>query len=181
MTYSYSKSKLCKQIQISSKCRCQQLYVLDKRPLTDLCAPLAICFQIDNSRVRCSCNLKGSNSMGDGRIFSKISSSLFNDDLSNEPYFSRIHFAGQYLPTPNFKFGQKTSLKSFSDRNKKIEAKIRFGTYLALNGPSPRQNGPSPRQYGPSPRQYGPSSRQNNISAAGVRYLGVVFNVYKKY
>jgi hypothetical protein len=29
----------------------------------------------------------------------------------------------------------------------------------------------------PLPPQYGPSPRQNNISAAGVRYLGVVFNV----
>jgi hypothetical protein len=34
--------------------------------------------------------------------------------------------------------------------------------------------------YSPSPRQYGPSPRQNNISADGVRYLGVVFNVFKK-
>jgi hypothetical protein len=31
----------------------------------------------------------------------------------------------------------------------------------------------------PPPAEYGPSPRQNNISAAGVRYLGVVFNVYK--
>jgi hypothetical protein len=33
----------------------------------------------------------------------------------------------------------------------------------------------------PLPAQYGPSPRKNNISAAGVRYLGVVFNVHKKY
>ncbi len=36
--------------------------------------------------------------MGDGRIFLKIfCSSLFNDDLSNEPNFGQIHLAGQYL------------------------------------------------------------------------------------
>jgi hypothetical protein len=36
--------------------------------------------------------------MTDGRIFLKIfRASLFNDDLSNEPNFGRIHLAGQYL------------------------------------------------------------------------------------
>ncbi len=35
--------------------------------------------------------------MGEGRIFLKIfrASSLFNDELSNEPNFGRIHLAGQ--------------------------------------------------------------------------------------
>jgi hypothetical protein len=34
------------------------------------------------------------NGMGDGWIFR---ASLFNEDLSNEPNFGRIHLAGQYL------------------------------------------------------------------------------------
>jgi hypothetical protein len=41
--------------------------------------------------------LKGFHKMGDGRIFSKnLRAPLFNDDLSNEPNFGRIHLAGQY-------------------------------------------------------------------------------------
>ncbi len=36
--------------------------------------------------------------MWGGRIFLKIfRTSLFNDDLSNEPNIGRIHGAGQYL------------------------------------------------------------------------------------
>jgi hypothetical protein len=43
-------------------------------------------------------NLKGSQKMGDGRIFLKtFPASLFNEDLLNEPNFGRIHLAGQYL------------------------------------------------------------------------------------
>ncbi len=42
--------------------------------------------------------LKGSHSMGDGRIFRKTGrNTSFNKDLSNEPNFNRIHLAGQYL------------------------------------------------------------------------------------
>jgi hypothetical protein len=42
--------------------------------------------------------LKGSHSMGDGRIFLKTDrNASFNKDLSNEPNFGRIHLAGQYL------------------------------------------------------------------------------------
>ena len=42
--------------------------------------------------------LKGSHSMGDGRIFLKNGhDASFNKDLSNEPNFERIHLAGQYL------------------------------------------------------------------------------------
>ncbi len=42
--------------------------------------------------------LKGSHSMGDGRIFLKTGrDASFNKDLSNEPNFDRIHLAGQYL------------------------------------------------------------------------------------
>jgi hypothetical protein len=43
---------------------------------------------------------KGSHRMGDGPIFLKISaphSLVFNDDFSNEPTFSQIHLARQYL------------------------------------------------------------------------------------
>ena len=46
--------------------------------------------------------------------------------------------------------------------------------------PLPVSTAPLPAVRPLSP-QYGPSPRQNNISAARVRYLGVVFNVYKKY
>ncbi len=36
--------------------------------------------------------------MGGGRIFLEtFRASLFNEDLSNEPNFSRIQLAGQYL------------------------------------------------------------------------------------
>ncbi len=42
--------------------------------------------------------LKGSWRMGSGRIFLKsLPDTSFNKDLSNEPNFSRIHLAGQYL------------------------------------------------------------------------------------
>jgi hypothetical protein len=41
--------------------------------------------------------LKGSYSMGDGRIFLKsLRDASFNKDLSNEPTFGWIHLAGQY-------------------------------------------------------------------------------------
>jgi hypothetical protein len=47
-----------------------QLYVhvVNKRPLTELCAPLAICFQIANS-IRWGCNSKGLLQHGGRRIF----------------------------------------------------------------------------------------------------------------
>jgi hypothetical protein len=36
--------------------------------------------------------------MGDGRIFFKnLRASLFNDDLSNEPNFGRVHLTGQFF------------------------------------------------------------------------------------
>jgi hypothetical protein len=47
---------------------------------------------------RCSHTIKGSHSMGDGRIFLKSRRyASFNKDLSNEPNFDRIHLVGQYL------------------------------------------------------------------------------------
>ncbi len=47
--------------------------------------------------------LKSFHRMGDVRIFSKnLRASLFNDDLSNEPNFGRIHLAGQYLKHKNY-------------------------------------------------------------------------------
>jgi hypothetical protein len=50
---------------------------------------------------RCSNTLKGSQRMGRRWIFLKnLRASLFNDDLwNNEPNFSKIHLAGQYLQT----------------------------------------------------------------------------------
>ncbi len=42
--------------------------------------------------------LKGSHSIGDGRIFLKnLRDTSFNKGLSNEPTFGRIHLAGQDL------------------------------------------------------------------------------------
>ena len=40
--------------------------------------------------------LKGSHTIGDGRI-KNLRVPLFNDDLSIEPNFGRIHLSGQYL------------------------------------------------------------------------------------
>ncbi len=45
-----------------------------------------------------SLELKGSHSMGDGRIFLKTRRDVsFKKGLSNEPTFSLINLAGQYL------------------------------------------------------------------------------------
>ncbi len=56
---------------------------------------------IVNWKIRKHSNsLKGSQRMGVGgrRIFLKTyRASLFNEDLSNEPHFGRIHLAGQHL------------------------------------------------------------------------------------
>ena len=63
--------------------------------LSKLMAYLAI-----GSRMR-SHTLKGSHSMGYGRIFLKsLRDASFNKDLSNEPYLDRIYLSGQYLSTP---------------------------------------------------------------------------------
>jgi hypothetical protein len=57
------------------------------------------CCTIVNLKTKKRCNtLKGSQSMGGRWIFLKNHrASLFNDDLSNEPNFGRIHLTGQYL------------------------------------------------------------------------------------
>ncbi len=53
-------------------------------------------WQLRNRRR--SHTLKGSHSMGDGRIFQKTGrDASFNKDLSNEPNFHRIYLTGQYL------------------------------------------------------------------------------------
>jgi hypothetical protein len=49
---------------------------------------LGIYFRIANIRTRWRCNFKNTHRMG---------TSLFNDNLSNEPTFSQIHLAEQYL------------------------------------------------------------------------------------
>ncbi len=59
--------------------------------------------------------LQGFHRMGDGRIFSKnLRASLFNDDLSNEPNFGRIHLSGQYLQHKNCPLGFCPKLRFFS-------------------------------------------------------------------
>jgi hypothetical protein len=61
-------------------------------------AALAIRILIANSCARCRWILKGISQDGGRADFCKIlRASLFNNDLSNEPNFSRIHLAGQYL------------------------------------------------------------------------------------
>ncbi len=57
---------------------------------------LFLCFQLQTAVRDGAVTLKGSHSIGDGRILSKnLRASLFNDDLSNEPCFDRIHLPGQ--------------------------------------------------------------------------------------
>ena len=60
-----------------------------------LTAPLAIeCIMANYGALE----LKGSHSMGDGRIFLKTRRDVsFNKVISNEPNFGQIHLAGQYL------------------------------------------------------------------------------------
>jgi hypothetical protein len=61
------------RFQICSLCRCLQLYVVNKRPLTELCALLAIFSRLPTAIQDSSVTLKESHSMGDRRIFLKIS------------------------------------------------------------------------------------------------------------
>jgi hypothetical protein len=77
------------------------VHVVNKRPLTELCAPLAICFQIANSCSKWRCNFKGLSQHGGRADFSKNPAphSLMTTYRMNEPNFSRIHLAGQYLKT----------------------------------------------------------------------------------
>jgi hypothetical protein len=57
------------------------LYVINKKRLTELCAPLAICFQIANSLTRWRCSFQGLSQDGERSDFSKnLRASLFNDD-----------------------------------------------------------------------------------------------------
>ncbi len=59
---------------------------------------LNCCIICNLKTSRCSNTLKGSQRMGGGRIFLKaFHNTLFNDNLLNDPNFSRIHLPGQYL------------------------------------------------------------------------------------
>jgi hypothetical protein len=59
---------------------------------------LNCCTIVNWKTMKRSNTLKGSQRMEGGRIFLKNPRAcLFNDDLSNEPNFGRIHLAGQYL------------------------------------------------------------------------------------
>jgi hypothetical protein len=60
-------------------------------------------FQIANSRTRWHCNFKGlSQDRGLTDFSEQLCTSLFQGDLSNEPTFSQIYLAGQYLSTVEF-------------------------------------------------------------------------------
>ncbi len=86
------------RFRFGSQRRCQQLFVVDKRPLTDLCVPLAIRLQTANSRTRQRCNVKGISQHGGLVNLSKnIRASRFYHGLSSDRNFGRIHLAGQYL------------------------------------------------------------------------------------
>jgi hypothetical protein len=62
--------------------------VVYKRPLTDMCAPLA---KIANNLTRCLWNFRGLSQHGGRTDFTKnLCTSPFKDDLSNEPNFVRI-------------------------------------------------------------------------------------------
>jgi hypothetical protein len=64
--------------------------------------------------------LKGSDSMGDGRIFLKrLRDTSFNKDLSSEPTFGRIHLAGQYLKVKRIKKLDRKHLSVQGDFRKK--------------------------------------------------------------
>jgi hypothetical protein len=70
----------------------------NKRPLTELSAPSAIMTLIANGCVRWRGISKGLSQDGGRTDFSgNLRDSLCNDDLSNEPTFSQVHLAGQYL------------------------------------------------------------------------------------
>jgi hypothetical protein len=70
----------------------------NKRPLTELCALLTVRILIANSCTKWRCSFKGLSQDGERADFSKnLHASLFNEYLSIEPDFSRIHIAGQYL------------------------------------------------------------------------------------
>ncbi len=65
--------------------------------------------------------------MGDGRILSKnLRALLFNDDLSNEPYFGRIHLTGQYQ-----KVGYYGNVVRQPDNIFKFDSKSYFRNYLS--------------------------------------------------
>jgi hypothetical protein len=63
-----------------------------------LCSYLNLWHNWQLKNRRRSRTLKGSHSMGDGRIFLKTRSDIsLKKGLSNEPTFGLIHLAGQYL------------------------------------------------------------------------------------
>jgi hypothetical protein len=59
--------------------------------------------------------------MGDGRIFLKTRcNASFNKDLSNEPYFDRIHLAGQYLQTQLYDPDSSAAFQQFRSAAKNL-------------------------------------------------------------
>ncbi len=77
-------------------------YKVKKRPLTELCAPLVICFQIANSRTRWRCSFQWLSQDGGRADFPEnLRESLFNKELSNEHTFIQIHLDGQHRTVPS--------------------------------------------------------------------------------
>jgi hypothetical protein len=83
---------------------CPQPHVIDKKPQTDLCVPMAVCFQIANSCTRLRYNFKGLSWHRGWVGFSKnLRASFFNDD-----YGMSLSSAGSILLDSTFKLqGQK--------------------------------------------------------------------------
>jgi hypothetical protein len=73
---------------------------VNKRPLTEMCAPLAFCFQIANSCTRWACNVKGLLQHGGRADFSKISAP---HSLMTTPYRMNLILAGSISLESTFK------------------------------------------------------------------------------
>jgi hypothetical protein len=93
------------QILICSQRSCQQLYEVNKRPLKDLCALVAIWILIANSCKRWPGIFEGLLKDGGRAVFCyNLCASLFHKCISKEPNFGRIHLDRKYLYSPTLSF-----------------------------------------------------------------------------
>ncbi len=96
-----------------------------------LIVQLAIRCLIANYCTRWRPNFKGLSQDGDGQIFSKnLRASIFNDDLSNEPNFGRIHLARQYGTFKIWSFGTLKIISAiWPKRFLKLQVTIHISIY----------------------------------------------------